>query len=109
MAGATVSITNDNRKAFKNALKNQLTNGLISAGATCEGYAKGLCPVDTGRLRGSITHEVSYPSVQIGTNVEYASYVELGTSRQSAQPYLVPAGKNHQSEYASIIRKNLMS
>lgn len=29
----------------------------------------------------------------VGTNVEYAAYVELGTSSQEAQPYLFPAAK----------------
>lgn len=28
---------------------------------------------------------------RIGTNIEYGPYVELGTSRQAAQPYLRPA------------------
>jgi HK97 gp10 family phage protein len=59
--------------------------------------AKRLCPVDTGRLRSSITHdEVERRGrttlvVRVGTNVEYAAYVELGTSRQRSQPYLRPA------------------
>jgi len=36
--------------------------------------------VDTGRLRASIKHDIaSENSVQIGTNVEYADYVFLGT------------------------------
>lgn len=30
-------------------------------------------------------------AVEIGSNVEYARYVELGTSRMAARPYLVPA------------------
>lgn len=29
----------------------------------------------------------------VGTNVEYAAYVEFGTSRQQAQPYLRPAAE----------------
>lgn len=29
----------------------------------------------------------------VGTNVEYAAYVELGTSKMEAQPYLFPAAK----------------
>lgn len=60
-----------------------------------EGAAKRLCPVDTGRLRSSITHELAKDAQGIvgtvGTNVEYAAYVELGTSRMSAKPYLRPA------------------
>lgn len=57
--------------------------------------AKQGCPVDTGRLRSSITNEIGQDGeglvAVIGTNVEYAPYVELGTSRMAAQPFLLPA------------------
>ncbi len=35
-------------------------------------------PVDTGRLRASITNQVTAEFGQVGTNVEYASFVEFG-------------------------------
>lgn len=51
--------------------------------------------VRTGRLRGSITHapgkDGTGPYVDIGSNVNYAPYVELGTSRMGARPYLRPS------------------
>lgn len=54
-----------------------------------------LCPVDTGRLRASITHEIEPTGLHItgrvGTNVEYAPFVELGTSHGPSQPFLRPA------------------
>lgn len=56
--------------------------------------AKRLCPVDTGRLRSSITNELGNDGglvAVIGTNVEYAPYVELGTRSAPAQPFLLPA------------------
>ena len=57
--------------------------------------AKQLCPVDTGRLRSSITNEIGQDGqglvATIGTNVEYAPYVELGTSNAPAQAFLLPA------------------
>ena len=56
--------------------------------------AKLFCPVDTGRLRSSIQiveFNPQAPSAVVGTDVEYAEYVEFGTSRQSAQPYMRPA------------------
>lgn len=60
-----------------------------------ERAAKQLCPVDTGRLRSSITWEIAEDArglhAVIGTNVTYAPYVELGTSTTRAQPYLRPA------------------
>lgn len=50
--------------------------------------------VDTGRLRGSITWRLGVdhsPYVDIGTAVFYAPFVELGTSRAPAYPFLRPA------------------
>ena len=44
-----------------------------------ENEAKKQCPVDTGDLRNSITHEVEDNVGYIGTNKEYAPYVEFGT------------------------------
>ena len=49
--------------------------------------------VDTGTLRTSIISK-PYPSTlsaTVGSNVEYAPYVELGTQYQGAKPYLSPA------------------
>lgn len=73
-------------------------------GGKAESYAKKLCPVDTGRLRNSITHQQYDEHTEVvGTNVEYAPYVELGTHRQAAKPYLRPAAENHTAEYKRII------
>lgn len=60
-----------------------------------EAAAKRVCPVDTGRLRSSITHALAQDGgdviAMVGTNVEYALDVEFGTSKMRAQPYLRPA------------------
>lgn len=62
---------------FLDALPEQVEQALIAIGMTAETYAKELCPVDTGRLRNSITHEVdmSEQAAIIGSNVEYAAFV----------------------------------
>ena len=48
---------------------------------------------------------------RIGTNIEYGPYVELGTSRMRAQPYLRPAYDAHRGEalqeIANVLRANL--
>lgn len=64
-----------------NKLKNlDLTNAMELIGITVENNAKLNSPVDTGALRRSLTHEVtSKLSVEVGTNLEYAPYVEFGT------------------------------
>lgn len=78
-------------------------------GIKAEGYAKALCPVDTGNLRNSITHQVdlSVDGVYIGTNVEYGPYVELGTVKMKKRPYLRPAIDNHMAEYKHIVENEL--
>ena len=45
--------------------------------------------------------------VYIGTNVEYAPHVELGTVHSQAKPYLRPAAENHANEYKEVLKKEL--
>jgi HK97 gp10 family phage protein len=95
-----------------------------------ENAAKDAAPVDTGILRRSITHEVEDGVGYIGTNVEYAPYIEFGTgvfaaagdgrkqrwSYQTAdgqwhstigqhpQPFLQPALDNNRIQVLEAIR-----
>ena len=100
---------NDNSKEVSEAIKSALLKGLETCGLVAEGYAKKLAPVDTGNLRNSITHDVDdgEPAAYIGTNVEYAPYVCLGTIHMKAQPFLKPAVADHANEYRKIIEKEL--
>lgn len=161
----SVEIT-DNSKEVSAAIKAALLRGLEKCGLVAEGYAKKLCPVDTGLLRNSITHalsgepaaiskysankakgnkpvqtgeysgsapEESDPSkmaVYIGTNVEYAPYIELATGRHTAggrptkwvykddkgthmtgghqaKPFLKPAAADHAIKYRKILEDEL--
>ena len=106
MAETSIELT-DNSDLFKDAFDDAIARALEKVGLTAEGYAKMKCPVDTGRLRNSITHEVNNETVYIGTNVEYAAYVEMGTVNTRAQPFLRPAVSNHGSVYRSLIEDEL--
>jgi hypothetical protein len=70
-------VIKDNSKEFLNALPEQIEQALTAIGLTAESYAKLDCPVDTGRLRNSITNavETGEQAVYIGSNVEYAAFV----------------------------------
>ena len=92
----------NNKQEILNRLPDVVEAALEAIGLTAEGYAKELCPVDTGRLRNSISHAVEGDAVYIGTNVEYAPYVELGTSKMRARPFLGPAAENHGQEYKEL-------
>ena len=103
-----VEIREDNSKIIKEAMGSAIIRALEKIGLVAEGYAKKLCPVDTGRLRNSITHQLDgKESVYIGTNVEYAPYVELGTNKRAAQKFLRPAAEDHASEYRQILENEL--
>ena len=92
----------DNSKEVQAALEKGKKNGLEAIGLTAETYAKQETPVDTGRLRNSISHTVDGEAAYIGTNVEYAPYVELGTSRAKAHHMLQKAATEHSAEYKRL-------
>ena len=103
-----VEVTDNSDMVVKD-ISQAISSALEEIGMLAEGYAKRACPVDTGRLRNSITHQVDSGdrSVYIGTNVEYAPHVELGTRHQQAQPYLRPAATNHASQYRQVLKSHM--
>lgn len=70
--------------------------------------AKLLAPVDTGRLRSSIHAEFAPNGLsgKVAVEVIYAPYVELGTSRQRAQPFLFPAYEKHRQAFLVNLKAN---
>lgn len=143
MSGVEFKMEKDNSKQVENALDDAVSRALEIIGIKAEKYAKALCPVGTpestgkkgyrgGTLRNSITHVVSDAdnTVTIGSNVEYAPYVELGTGPffqappaweqfdapkgsgigggyVRPRPYLRPAIEDHVDEYKSIVKSEL--
>lgn len=109
MLNADVIVTVDNLDKIKAQYPGAIAKALEMIGLQAEGYAKMKCPVDTGRLRNSITHRFANgeDAEYIGTNVEYGAYVELGTSKMAARPFLKPAATNHTSEYKAIFQSVL--
>lgn len=99
----------DNSTLVGAELEAAVKKALMLCGETAKAYSKKLCPVDTGNLRNSIDYQVSESTMQIGTNVEYAEYVECGTVKQDAQPYLQPALAQNADKYTSIIKSTLGS
>lgn len=101
----------DHSEEVLNAMKAQVVLGLEAIGQEAEGYAKDDCPVDTGRLRNSIAHKVveSKKAVYIGTNVEYAPYVEFrdATHKVGKAHFLRDAAATHGDHYESIMEAAL--
>lgn len=75
-----------NLKEFaEKELPSLLEKALEQACLIVENSAKQNCPSSSGQLRQSITHQVEGTEGQVGTNVEYAPYVEVGTGIYSTQ------------------------
>lgn len=132
-----MSVTfNDYSSEVLEAFEEGCLRALERCGLQAEGYAKDLCPVDTGALRNSIAHKVvdSEPAAYIGTNSEYGAYVEFGTGSHSStgggtpkshwvypgadgkfhigrpqkpRAYLKPAVANHVGTYRNIFKDEL--
>ena len=101
------SIKTDMTKYALVQCKEQVGRAMEKIGQRAVGYAKLACPVDTGRLRGSITHAVGDNEVTVGTNVEYAIYVELGARGRRPVYYVKNSMANHISEYQNIFDSEL--
>lgn len=97
---------------LENALTQEVITALMRGGMIIEADAKRRCPVDTGRLRASLTTDVEREGkttfvLKVGTNVEYASFVENGTSRMAAQPFLRPAVDAKAKDVVDEIRESI--
>lgn len=60
-----------------------------------EATAKQMSPVDTGAMRNSIGVDRGVLQATVGPTVNYAPYVEFGTSRQAPQAFMGPALDRH--------------
>ena len=135
-----VQVIDNSAKALAE-LSRAKARALETIGDKAEEYAKKICPVGTvestgikgyrgGTLRDSITHAVNGDVLSVGSNVEYAPYVELGTGPHFEPPpdwetftskrgsgvgrgyvkprrYLQPAIEEHAGEYKTIWESEL--
>ena len=97
----------DNTDDVLSALEKAKKRGLEAIGLVSEGHAKKLTPVDTGRLRNSISHATDDEAAYIGTNVEYGPYVELGSPAIKAHHMLQKAATEHADEYKRLMEDSM--
>ena len=115
LIGVSVRCTNRSDVVLR-LLEDRVQEGLEECAEFLRDKAKGYCPVDTGALQASIDakpvgnrHVVIYAGGDSLTNagngkhVDYAQYVEFGTSRTPAQPFMRPAKENHKGELKQIM------
>lgn len=79
-------------------ITSDLARLVAGAGAMLEAEGKKRCPVDTGALRASISHDSALTGdgtgeATAGPELFYGKFVEFGTRRQTPQPFMQPAGE----------------
>lgn len=138
MSDINIQIIEDNSELILNATSEAIKRALEAVAQTVERYAKeNEDRVDTGRLRNSITHVSGRggggfhfyqndagtnfmqsvgtsdrdDTIYVGTNVEYAPYIEYGTYKKQAanggKGFLRPALEEHIEEYKHIFETNI--
>lgn len=125
-----------NGKEVKQDFDKMMYKSLYEGAAIVEGQAKASATADMGELRDSITKEVNSKSASIGSNLEYAAYVEFGTRPHrapisalkgwaerhgipvgavfggiakkgtKAQPFLLPALTDNIQKIIAVFKKN---
>lgn len=105
----------NNFQRFQEMLLEKQEQALTAVGQYTVGEAKVRTPVgqyDDGRVGGRLRNSIDYKvdvnrgAVHIGTDVEYAVYVEKGTSKMQAQPYLTPAVEENTANIKILIEQN---
>lgn len=103
---------------FREELTKKAAKGVARGCEEVEAEAKARCPVSTeatrpggphGELRASINTQIEGLSGTVGTNKEYAMYVEFGTCKMAAQPYLVPSLAEKAPEVIRIVKEEISS
>jgi phage gpG-like protein len=98
----------DNTEEVLSALEKAKKRGLEAIGLVAEGHAKKYeTAVDTGRLRNSISHATDDNAAYIGTNVEYAPYIELGARGKDGLHFLQKAATQHTAEYKRLMEDSM--
>jgi len=109
--GIQITLT-DNSDEVLNALENAIDRALDAIGETAVGYAQDVITeagrVDTGTMRESVDTDHDERIVIVGTNLEYAPYHELGTSK-GIKPihFLKRAATEHTEEYKNLVKDSL--
>lgn len=97
LSGEQAAITSYRAEYGSNRGKNgkRISAKSKNAGSVGVGFYSGQAPSETENEK----------AVYIGTNVEYAAYVEFGTEKMAERPFLKPAATEHSEEYKRIAKK----
>lgn len=89
--------------------KEKIQAGWDEIGKMLEDDIKAATPVRTGHLRDSNDYQVVDESLVLYNTADYATFVELGTIFQVAQPFIRETINKDISKITEIMKRNLSS
>ena len=123
MSKSTIVISYNHFPEIAKALPDETSEVVRKVAFDVEADAKMLVPVDTGNLKNSIrmvidsdglgaTVDIEPGKTAPGrtsttTSAEYAPYVEFGTWKMGAQPFMTPAAEMNQPKFESAMKQLL--
>lgn len=105
----TISVTFNRFPEIAAALPDKTKAVVAKAAFDIEAQAKNRVPVDTGALKNSITTDFENDGLTavVAPHMEYAAFVEYGTRRMSAQPYMTPAAETVRPAFVGAMEQML--
>lgn len=94
-------------KRIADSLKSGVKPALEAGGKAGLQTARDKVPVKTGNLQRSLYAETTENKLEIGGRADYTLYVEFGTYRMPARPFIRPASEVALKEIANALPKGL--
>lgn len=87
------------------AAESEVSAAVRKTAADIKAGAQSRAPVDTGNLRSNIrTRSTGKFSAEVVANAPYSVYVEFGTSKMGAQPFMVPAAEAQRAAFMAMVK-----
>ncbi|MDU3337955.1 HK97 gp10 family phage protein [Paraclostridium bifermentans] len=97
----------DNTDQIIDKIRAAVKKSLKEMGIVGVAEVKANCPVNKGKLRGSYTYIAENFSVEIGTKLDYAIYVEFKPSNRGGRPHFRRSMESQIGEFKAILERNL--
>lgn len=94
----------NNIDKYPRELQNNVAKEIAKSTLAIESEAKRNIPVDTGRARASIVSEIQPNRGEVGSNVEYVPFIEFGTYKKAARPFLFPAWNAQRLKFINALK-----
>lgn len=109
MSNTTISVTFNRFPEIAAAMPEKTRAVVAKVARDIEGYAKSVVPVDTGNLKNNIDVEFADKGLTaiVAPHTEYAAFVEFGTRRMSARPYMTPAAERNRPAFLAAMKQML--